>query len=106
MRVLEFKRTNDFFKDSFERAILHKWVKYQPLVENLREEYPEWDIKLLVFIQGDRGLFDEIRWQTNWDSMNLPQSKFTKMCVDASTTAQDVATDILAVYNAALLNMH
>ena len=59
IRVLEFKRTNDFFEDSFKRALLKKWVKYKPLADDIRQEHPDWDVQLLVFVLGDRGLLDE-----------------------------------------------
>ena len=100
--VLEFKRTNDFFPDSFSRAFLRKLVKYKPLLESLRTSNPWWTVELFIFSLGDRGLLDEERWEANWDKMGLPENKLTPFCVQACSLAQTVATDILEVYSGAM----
>ena len=48
--VLEFKRTSDFWPDSFTKGYLRKWVKYAPLVASLREANPGWTVDLAIFV--------------------------------------------------------
>ena len=59
--MLEFKQTTDFFPDSFERVLLRRWVKYQPLIEDLKKENPKQEIELLVFVLSASSLFNENR---------------------------------------------
>ena len=65
-----------------------------------------WDVQILVFIIGDRGLLDEDRWRSNWKNLNLEQKSFTPFCKGAIVAAQAAATDILTVYKGALLAYH
>ena len=88
IHVLEFKRTSDFFPDSFERGFLRKFIKYQPLVEALMLSNPDWSVNLLVFTLGDRGLLDEERWLENWATLALPDKGFSTFAVTAATLAQ------------------
>ena len=102
IHVLEFKRTSDFFPDSFERGFLRKFIKYQPLVEALMLSNPEWTVNLLVFTLGDRGLLDEERWLENWTTLALPDKGFSTFAVTAATLAQTTTTTILECYSVAL----
>jgi hypothetical protein len=105
IEVLEFKRTNDFFPDSFKKGFLKKWIKYKPLVTALEAANPGCKVRLSVFTLGDRGLHDEARWAENWSKMDLPPKGLYPFCVKAALLAQEVATDILAVYSGVLKNL-
>ena len=105
IHVLEFKRTTDFFPDSFELGFLRKFIKYTPLVQALETANKDHTVRLFVFTLGDRGLLDEERWTANWAHLSLPPKGLAPFCVRAALLAQEVATDILATYKVAMQNL-
>ena len=104
--VLEFKRTSDFWLDSFARGFLQKWIKYTPLVDSLRSSNPGWSVDLAVFVLGDRGLLDEDQWKSSWETIGLPPKLLGPFCIKAVLAAQTAATSTLAVYNTALKKLN
>jgi hypothetical protein len=103
--VLEFKRTNDFFVDGLRRGYLKKTVRYAPLVTAMEESNPGYEVLLLIFCLGDRGLLDFQLWKSNWEALELPEASLKQFCSDAALLAQQVATDILLVYSGVLKSM-
>ena len=81
-------------------------VKYSPLVDALELANPGFEMELLVFCLGDRSLLDSTHWKSNWESLCLPERGFRPFCTAAALVAQQVASDILTVYNAVLKNLN
>jgi hypothetical protein len=104
--ILEFKRTNDFFLDSFRRGYLKKVVKYTPLIDALKSSNPDYHIELLIFCLGDRGLLDSSLWASNWETLSLPDNCLSPFCTIAALVAQQVASDILAVHSTAMKKLN
>jgi len=102
--LLEFTRTTDLWEDSLERANIRKRDKegYRLMIEALQRARPGWNVNLITFVLGDRGLFDENQWEENWKRLKLPSSGFKHFASLAVQMAYEVAEDILQAYNGAI----
>eukprot|EP00961_Rhodomonas_salina_P036291 487966-Rhodomonas_salina.1 len=65
--LLEFTSTTDFWPTSLDAALASKEDKkgYVDMLACLKEHLPGWDVRLLTFVLGDRGLMDENTWVSN-----------------------------------------
>eukprot|EP00961_Rhodomonas_salina_P164884 2221844-Rhodomonas_salina.2 len=102
--LLEFTRTTDFWTTSLDVARARKEDKegYVDMLSGLRDRLPGWNVQLLTFVLGDRGLFDERTWTFNLDKLGLTAAKQKSFWLLAQTGAYEVVEDILKVLAALL----
>ena len=81
-------------------------MKYTPLIDALKSSNPDYHIELLIFCLGDRGLLDSSLWASNWETLSLPDKGLSPFCTAAALVAQQVASDILAVYSTAMKKLN
>ena len=105
--LLEFTRTTDLWPDSLETARVRKHDKlgYQEMIQALQLSRPGWEVKLLTFVLGDRGFFDEELWKRHWKSLGLPAPLFKSFATLAVQVAHEVADEVLMAYNGALAEL-
>jgi len=72
------------------------------MITGLQRARPGWRIRLITFVLGDRGFFDEERWGANWKTLKLADKGFSHFATLAVQMAHEVADDILQAYNGAL----
>ena len=106
--LLEFTRTTDFWPTSLDASRVRKEDKegYVEMLAGLCDRLPGWNVQLLTFVLGDRGLFDEKTWKLNLDSLCLTLSQQKNFVRLAQTGAYEVVEDILQVRSALLHALH
>eukprot|EP00961_Rhodomonas_salina_P235164 3178657-Rhodomonas_salina.1 len=100
--LLEFARTGYARPAYLDLSRVRKERHYTTLQSELAALYPDHTVHVVPFIISSRSFVRKADWQCNWTTLQLPLQTLPRTVQATIRRNQEVITDILAVWKAAL----
>ena len=86
IHILEIARTSDN-EDALRNRFIGKSIKYQELVEALRDCFPMYQVTQHTFVIGKQGSIHEATWRRQLAQLGMSESRQSRLiqdCIEAS----------------------